>query len=73
MTPDAVDEVEGEWLAWLADAPLFVDNTQVAVFYDAVLRPRYRTVQLEFAHDQTVLPGFQPIAHIGGLTVEWRP
>lgn len=53
MTTEAVDDIEGEWLAWLADAPLFVDTSQVGVFYDAVLRPRYRTVQLEFAHDRT--------------------
>jgi hypothetical protein len=53
MTSEAVEEIEGEWLAWLADAPLFVDSHQVGVFYDAVLRPRYRTVQLELAHDRT--------------------
>jgi hypothetical protein len=29
----------GTSLAWLADAPLFIDRDQVAGFYDAVVRP----------------------------------
>jgi len=52
MTDDA-EESEGNWLPWLADAPLFIDGQQVGVFYDAVLRPAYRTIQLEVAHDRT--------------------
>src|SRR5690348_1561369 len=27
--------------AWLADAPLYIDSTQIERFYDAVLRPTY--------------------------------
>ncbi len=34
----SLDEA-GTTLAWLADAPLFVDKEQVAGFYDAVVRP----------------------------------
>ena len=30
-------------MAWLADAPLFIDSEQVASFYDAVVRPEYET------------------------------
>jgi hypothetical protein len=50
---DVADESEGVWLPWLADAPLFIDGQQVGVFYDAVLRPAFRTIQLEIAHDRT--------------------
>jgi len=35
-TPDLPSE-----LLWLLDAPLFIDDTQVDAFYDAVLRPDY--------------------------------
>jgi hypothetical protein len=43
---------EAPWLPWLADAPMFVDGKQVADFYDAVLRPSYKTIQLELAQDR---------------------
>jgi hypothetical protein len=36
-------------LAWLADVPLFIDRPRVASFYDAVLRPAARPVQLRIA------------------------
>jgi hypothetical protein len=32
-----------DWLAWLADAPLFVDSEQIGAFYDAVVRPENTT------------------------------
>ena len=41
------------WIPWLADAPLFIDRQQVSVFYDAVLRPRFRTVQMSIEHSET--------------------
>lgn len=40
------------WLSWLADAPMFIDNRQVAAFYDAVLRPAFRTVQWELSAER---------------------
>lgn len=33
-------------LLWLADAPLFIDRKQVEAFYDAVVRPAYKTTKL---------------------------
>jgi hypothetical protein len=44
--------VRDDWLAWLADAPMFIDGPQVSAFYDAVLRPRYKTIQLELARER---------------------
>ena len=44
-------------LAWLADAPLFIDTDQVAAFYDAVVRPEGRrgttVISLERYRGQT--------------------
>jgi hypothetical protein len=36
-------------LSWLADAPVFIDNQQVSAFYDAVVGPAFRTVQLQIS------------------------
>ena len=52
MTENDSRSVHNEWLAWLADAPMFIDGPQVTDFYDAVLRPRYKTVQLELARER---------------------
>src|SRR5215213_931375 len=47
----------GTSLAWLADAPLFIDKEQVAGFYDAVVRPEGRraktVISLERYEGQT--------------------
>jgi hypothetical protein len=43
---------EAHWLPWLADAPMFIDGKHVADFYDAVLRPSYKTVQMELAEQR---------------------
>jgi hypothetical protein len=40
-------------LSWMADAPVFIDSQQVDAFYDAVVGPAFRTVQLEFTAEQT--------------------
>lgn len=34
-------------LSWLADAPVFIDSQQVGAFYDAVVGPAFKTVQLQ--------------------------
>ncbi len=34
-------------LSWLADSPVFIDSQQVSAFYDAVVGPAFRTVQLQ--------------------------
>ena len=34
-------------LSWLADSPLFIDSRQVGAFYDAVVGPAFRTVELQ--------------------------
>lgn len=44
---------DATWLPWLADAPMFIDGLQVASFYDAVLRPSFRTVQLELSAERS--------------------
>jgi hypothetical protein len=35
-----------EKLSWLADVPLFIDETQVARFHDAVVRPDYQLTKV---------------------------
>jgi hypothetical protein len=40
-------------LSWLADAPVFIDRQQIDAFYDAVVGPAFRTVQLELSAGQT--------------------
>jgi hypothetical protein len=36
-------------ISWLADSPLFIDEQQIGAFYDAVVGPAFRTVQLQLA------------------------
>jgi len=40
-------------LSWLADSPLFIDSRQVGAFYDAVVGPAFRTVELQVSAGQT--------------------
>jgi hypothetical protein len=40
-------------LSWLADAPVFIDSQQVGAFYDAVVGPAFRTIQLQVSAGQT--------------------
>jgi WD40 repeat protein len=39
-------------LSWLADAPVFIDSRQIGAFYDAVVGPAFRTVQLQVIASQ---------------------
>jgi hypothetical protein len=41
------------WLPWLADSPMFIDGPQVGAFYDAVVRPAFRTVRLEISSERS--------------------
>jgi hypothetical protein len=34
-----LEQLASQGLAWLADAPLFIDRAQVTAFYDAIVRP----------------------------------
>jgi len=34
-------------LSWLADSPVFIDGQQVGAFYDAVVGPAFRAVELQ--------------------------
>jgi hypothetical protein len=40
-------------LSWLADSPMFIDGQQIGAFYDAVVGPAFRTVELQISADQT--------------------
>lgn len=40
-------------LSWLADSPLFIDSQQVSAFYDAVVGPAFKTVELQVLASQT--------------------
>ena len=40
-------------LSWLADSPVFIDSKQIGVFFDAVVGPTFRTVELQVSASQT--------------------
>ena len=40
-------------LSWLADSPMFIDGQQIGAFYDAVVGPAFRTVELQISADRT--------------------
>jgi hypothetical protein len=40
-------------LSWLADAPMFIDSQQIDAFYDAVVGPAFKAVQMEVSAGQT--------------------
>jgi len=54
-------------LAWLADAPLFIDGPQIEAFYDAVVRPEYekKSITLSMSETDTVTTAIE-----GGVEVE---
>lgn len=43
VTGNMAPEISSSSLAWLADAPLFIDERQVGAFYDAVVMPQSST------------------------------
>lgn len=40
-------------LSWLADSPLFIDSQQINAFYDAVVGPAFRTVEVQISASST--------------------
>jgi hypothetical protein len=40
-------------LSWLADSPMFIDGQQIGAFYDAVVGPAFRTVELQITAGRT--------------------
>ncbi len=40
-------------LSWLADSPMFIDGHQIGAFYDAVVGPAFRTVELQISSSRT--------------------
>jgi hypothetical protein len=64
---------EAIWLPWLADAPMFIDGKQVADFYDAVLRPSFKTVQLEIAQERLQQLQKSLGGHVGVKLPTWFP
>src|SRR5206468_6628150 len=40
-------------LSWLADSPMFIDGPQIGAFYDAVVGPAFRTVELQISAART--------------------
>jgi hypothetical protein len=39
--------------SWLADSPMFIDGQQIGAFYDAVVGPAFRTVELQITAGRT--------------------
>jgi hypothetical protein len=52
-----LEQLASQGLAWLADAPLFIDRAQVSAFYDAIVRPE---------------SALASISTSSGLVNEWR-
>lgn len=48
--PDPSNEPD---LSWLADSPMFIDSQQIGAFYDAVVGPAFRTVELQISAERT--------------------
>jgi hypothetical protein len=48
--PDPSSEPD---LSWLADSPMFIDRQQIGAFYDAVVGPAFRTVELQISAQRT--------------------
>lgn len=51
-------------LSWLADSPLFIDSQQIGAFYDAVVGPASRTVELQIAASRTEQRGKSAGGHL---------
>lgn len=51
MTVPTSDSVPD--LSWLADSPVFIDSQQINAFYDAVVGPAFRTVEVQISAGQT--------------------
>ncbi|WP_155948733.1 hypothetical protein [Mycobacterium sp. URHB0044] len=49
---EADSDARQQWLAWLADAPLFIDDEQIRAMYDAVLRPAYNETEVQLTAQQ---------------------
>jgi hypothetical protein len=39
--------------SWLADSPMFIDSQQIGTFYDAVVGPAFKTVELQISAEKT--------------------
>ena len=52
-------------LSWLADSPMFIDSQQISAFYDAVVGPAFRTVELQISEGQTGQPEKSVGARLG--------
>jgi hypothetical protein len=50
---DAPADVRLPDLSWLADSPIFIDSQQIGAFYDAVVGPAFRTVELQISAGRT--------------------
>ena len=48
--PDPSNEPD---LSWLANSPMFIDSQQIGAFYDAVVGPAFRTVELQISAERT--------------------
>lgn len=49
----------GQSLAWLADAPLFIDADQIAAIYNAVARPEYATDKITLSLNKSTKFGLE--------------
>jgi hypothetical protein len=60
-------------LAWLADSPMFIDRDQVGAFYDAVVRPAFRPVQLQISKSRSEQLEKSFGARLGATLPVWFP
>jgi hypothetical protein len=54
----------GQSLAWLADAPMFIDAEQISAIYNAVARPEYATEKITLSLTKTTKFGLEGKASV---------
>lgn len=54
-----LDTTGGRSLAWLADAPMFIDGEQVAALYNAVAKPEHETAKITLSLEKATKFGLE--------------
>lgn len=61
------------WLPWLAEAPLFIDATQVALFHDAVVADAFRVIQVQLTGEKSKQTEVSGGVKLSGALPKWFP
>ena len=61
-----IDMTKVEQLTWLMDAPLFIDEVQIASFFDAVLRPEFEVESYSLERSKETTKDIRGSLELGG-------